>query len=348
MESITLPHLITCCGSDIINGALQRLRSVKYSGGYECARPSEEFEMAEVLAVTGSVITVATLAWQSSKRLHELVDALNNAPEAIAHTKFNLSSMQSTLETLRHTLDTEKSAAFEAALQGTRLADALEGSQQECDRFGKKIQTYTKHSKDTTVSKRDRFTLNFHESEINRFNGRLQDHRQVITLVLTSMNLYVSRCKTILSLLIRSRIISKSSSTDTQQLSERFTTQETELKALNTQLNNTLSHLQSLSLSTRTDENTATAAEDRDWNIHSILRLMSVCRDSISATSEAKPTNLKFGDHSADNSRFFEGVAGRVQRNVTQAHGNAVVTGGSTAARGQMDADTFKIMFGSH
>ncbi|KAF6217488.1 hypothetical protein HO133_006826 [Letharia lupina] len=332
MESITLPHLITCCASDIINGALQRLRSVKYSGGYECARPSEEFKMAEVLAVTGSVITVATLAWQSSKRLHELVDALNNAPEAIAHTKFNLSSMQSTLETLRHTLDTEKSAAFEAALQGTRLADALEGSQQECDRFGKKIQTYTKHSKDTTVSKRDRFTLNFHESEINRFNGRLQDHRQVITLVLTSMNL----------------IISKSSSTDTQQLSERFTTQETELKALNTQLNNTLSHLQSLSLSTRTDENTATAAEDRDWNIHSILRLMSVCRDSISATSEAKPTNLKFGDHSADNSRFFEGVAGRAQRNVTQAHGNAVVTGGSTAARGQMDADTFKIMFGSH
>ncbi|KAF6235194.1 hypothetical protein HO173_006388 [Letharia columbiana] len=287
--------------------------------------------MAE-LAVTGSVITVAALAWQSTKRLYGLVDALNKAPEAIAHTKFNLSSMQSTLETLRHTLDTEKSAAFEAALQGTRLADALEGSQQECDRFGKKIQTYTKHSKDTTVSKRDRFTLNFHETEINGFNGRLQDHRQVITLVLTSMNL----------------IISKSSSTDTQQLSERFTTQETELKALNTQLNNTLSHLQGLSLSTRTDENTATAAEDRDWNIHSILRLMSVCRDAISATSEAKPTNLKFGDHSADNSRFFEGVAGRAQRNVTQAHGNAVVTGGSTAARGQMDADTFKIMFGSH
>ena len=297
--------------------------------------------MAEVLAVTGSVITVATLAWQSSKRLHELVDALNNAPEAIAHTKFNLSSMQSTLETLRHTLDTEKSAAFEAALQGTRLADALEGSQQECDRFGKKIQTYTKHSKDTTVSKRDRFTLNFHESEINRFNGRLQDHRQVITLVLTSMNLYVSRCKTILSLLIRSRIISDSSSTEIQQLSERFTTQET-------QLNNTLSHLQSLSLSTGADENAATAAEDRDWNIQSISRLVSVCRDSISAISEAKPTNLKFGDSSADNSLFFEGVAGRAQRNVTQTHGNAVVTGGSTAARGQMDADTFKIMFGSH
>lgn len=331
MESITLPHLITCCASDIINGALQRLRSVKYSGGYECARPSEEFKMAE-LAVTGSVITVAALAWQSTKRLYGLVDALNNAPEAIAHTKFNLSSMQSTLETLRHTLDTEKSAAFEAALQGTRLADALEGSQQECDRFGKKIQTYTKHSKDTTVSKRDRFTLNFHESEINRFNGRLQDHRQVITLVLTSMNL----------------IISKSSSTDTQQLSERFTTQETQLKALNTQLNNTLSHLQSLSLSTGADENAATAAEDRDWNVQSISRLVSVCRDSISAISEAKPTNLKFGDHSADNSRFFEGVAGRAQRNVTQAHGNAIVTGGSTAARGQMDADTFKIMFGSH
>lgn len=154
--------------------------------------------MAEVLAVAGSVITVATLAWDSTKKLHGLVDALKDAPKAIAHTKFILSSMDSTLVTLKHTLDTEKSAAFEAALQGTRLADALEGSQQECDRFGKKFQTYTKHSKDTTVSKRDRFTLNIHESEINRFNDRLHDHQRFITLDLTSMILYVSRCKTIL------------------------------------------------------------------------------------------------------------------------------------------------------
>ena len=54
-----------------------------------------------------------------------------------------------------------------------------------------------------------------------------------------------------------------------------------------------------------------------------------------------------FRDVSADNSRYYEGIAGKAQGNVMQTHGKAVVTGGSTAARGQMDADTFRIMFGS-
>lgn len=138
-------------------------------------------------------------------------------------------------------------------------------------------------------------------------------------------------------------IISKSSSTDVQQLSERFTKQETELDTLILQLTQQLSDL---SPSNRPDENATTAADDRDWSISSISRLQSICQDSILATSEAKPIKQTFGDISADDSRFYQGIARTARGNVTQTHGKAVVTGGSTAARGQMDADTFKIMFG--
>ena len=119
--------------------------------------------------------------------------------------------------------------------------------------------------------------------------------------------------------------------------------QETELNASNMQRTQQLSDL---SLSSRVDENATAAADDHDRNIDSISRLQSICQDSILATSQAKPIKQSFGDVSADNSRFYEGIAGTAQGNVTQTHGKAVVTGGSTAARGQMDADTFEIMFG--
>ena len=153
--------------------------------------------------------------------------------------------------------------------------------------------------------------------------------------------------KNFLQRLTGSSILSKSSSTDIQQLSERFTGQEAELSTLNTQLTQQLRDLQSLSLSSRVDESATTAAEDRDWSINSISRLQSICQDAVSAVSEARPIKQTFGDVSTDNFRFYEGIAGKAQGNVTQVHGKAVVTGGSTTARGQMDADTFKFMFGN-
>ena len=97
--------------------------------------------------------------------------------------------MQSALETLRVNLDKQGPAASDLVLQDMRLADALKGAQQLCDRFRSKCETYTKHSKDTALSKRDRIIVNLHESDFNKFNSRLQDHRQVILLVTTSVNL---------------------------------------------------------------------------------------------------------------------------------------------------------------
>ena len=150
----------------------------------------------------------------------------------------------------------------------------------------------------------------------------------------------------ILQLLIGRRIVLKSSSTESQQLSERFARQETQLSAYNTQLNQTISDLQNLSISNPPNESAATA-EDRQWSINSLCALQSICQSARSAISDANPVKQQFGDVSTDDSRYFEGIAGKAQGNVTQTHGKAVVTGGSTAARGQMDADAFKIMFGN-
>ena len=149
--------------------------------------------MAEALSVTAGVISVATLAWESSKKLYELIDKLRVLPKAITHTKSILSITQNAIETLKVDLATGDSALFDAVLQRFRMAETLEGSRKECDALRQKIETYIKHSKDGTFGKRDRLTVSLHESEINRFNSRLRDHQQPITLVTTSMSLYVAR-----------------------------------------------------------------------------------------------------------------------------------------------------------
>ena len=151
--------------------------------------------------------------------------------------------------------------------------------------------------------------------------------------------------------LTSSRIISKTSSIDNHQLNERFTEQETQLSTLHTRLNQNLSELQGLPSSSIFEEGTtasATAAsEDHQWSIQSISRLLRVCQDSMSAISEARPTKLTFGDSIAHNSRTFEGVAGKAQGNVTRVHGNTLATGGSLAVKGQMDAESMRILFGT-
>ena len=55
----------------------------------------------------------------------------------------------------------------------------------------------------------------------------------------------------------------------------------------------------------------------------------------MSATLEASPIKLTFGDFSADDSRYYEGIAGNVPGNVIRVHEKAFVIGGRTAARGQ-------------
>ena len=47
--------------------------------------------MAETVGLTASVIAVATLAWKSSKTLYELLKDLDEVPEIISNTRYNLS-----------------------------------------------------------------------------------------------------------------------------------------------------------------------------------------------------------------------------------------------------------------
>lgn len=143
------------------------------------------------ISLAASVIAVATLAWQSTKAVYDVVDGLVDAPNVIADSKRLLSQTQNTLDTLKGTLTagTRTPGVLDSILQKIKLNSALESVQCLCNEFREKLMRYTSHSTDSRFGNRDRFTVSLHESKITRFNKQLGDCQRTISLVLVSINL---------------------------------------------------------------------------------------------------------------------------------------------------------------
>jgi hypothetical protein len=122
------------------------------------------------LSVTAGVIAIATVAWQSCKAAHCLVNALVEAPQAITRAKNSLIETQKTLGALGQTLTTTSESVLDPVLRTIQLDATLASTQHLCDEFTAAITRYTSHSTEERFSKRDRIMANFHESKITRLN----------------------------------------------------------------------------------------------------------------------------------------------------------------------------------
>ena len=69
------------------------------------------------------------------------------------------------------------------------LDETLKSAKRLCDEFAATITSFTNHSTEGKFSKRDRLTINFRESKINKFNRELGDCQRTISMVLVSINL---------------------------------------------------------------------------------------------------------------------------------------------------------------
>ena len=61
----------------------------------------------------------------------------------------------------------------------------------------------------------------------------------------------------------------------------------------------------------------------------------------------AKRTGQRFGDMKVEGSRAFQGIICTMQSGMEQSFGTLTATGDSTAAQGQMDANSLALMFGN-
>lgn len=145
------------------------------------------------LSITANVIAVATLAWQSCKSVHGLIDGLADAPRFIADSKSVLSETRNTLDSLKGMLEmhAQTPSVLGHALQKISLDFALQSTQRLCDEFSHTIAMYTSRSTDSTLARRDRLAVNLHESKFNKLNKQLGDCQQTISLALASIILFV-------------------------------------------------------------------------------------------------------------------------------------------------------------
>jgi hypothetical protein len=141
------------------------------------------------LSVTASVIAIATLALQSCKAAYNVVDGLAEAPQSIARSRISLTETQKTVDALHQALITGSEPILNSVLRSIELDETLKSVQRLCDKFATYITNFTRHSTDGKFSKRDRMTVDFHESKIRNLDRELGDCQQTLSMVLVSINL---------------------------------------------------------------------------------------------------------------------------------------------------------------
>ena len=142
--------------------------------------------MADPLSITASVVTVAGLAYCSSKSLYDLISTIHNAPQTFLDLNHSLLALSQSLKLLESNLTHEnvarKSKSQIACLQ--QVKPTLEGCNRACVDFQKKMEELTSHSKDGKRSFRDSVKLSFHGKSVADFRVRLSDWKESLSIAL--------------------------------------------------------------------------------------------------------------------------------------------------------------------
>ncbi|KAG4271268.1 hypothetical protein FPRO04_11191 [Fusarium proliferatum] len=146
---------------------------------------------AEVVGLAASVITIADVAYKSSKRLYELIDGFQTASKTLSDLHTDLSSLEQLLQSLKNVLgntdDESLSDEMRKCLQ--HLKPSMVACYEVCDDFSAKVMQITSHSTENHVSWRDKLQLQFEEKGIQAFQFRLTAHKTTINIVLGLVNI---------------------------------------------------------------------------------------------------------------------------------------------------------------
>jgi hypothetical protein len=148
---------------------------------------------AEALGLTASVISIATLAYDSSKRLYDIITGIQQAPKTLSDLRADLTAVQQLLQSLTSTLEGTNDTALSDGLR-TFLQDlnpSIEACKTACDEFAARLTKITSHSREGNLSLIDKVQLQLKEKDITIFKYRLGSHKSTINVALVLANLYV-------------------------------------------------------------------------------------------------------------------------------------------------------------
>lgn len=156
------------------------------------ANESHVAAMVEPFGVATGVLGIAMSALHVARKLKELIDGIQGAPEAVKALSKDLHALQGVLEALNSLLEdsrsTEKRLCAEAM---PALEPHLENCTTTLDSIFMAIARHTKPSGDPKKSKWSGFIWSFREKEILTLQNRLTTYKMSLDLAVSVANLYV-------------------------------------------------------------------------------------------------------------------------------------------------------------
>ncbi|KAH8595153.1 hypothetical protein B0O99DRAFT_464348, partial [Bisporella sp. PMI_857] len=142
--------------------------------------------MADPVGLAASVITIAALAYDSSKKLFELINAFQDISPALSDLCVDLETVQRLLQSLEDALKGTNDAILSDGLKKCLedLKPSMEACSKACGEFVAKLEEKTSHSTKDRVSRRDKVRLLFEEKSIAAFKCRLGSHKLTINIAL--------------------------------------------------------------------------------------------------------------------------------------------------------------------
>jgi hypothetical protein len=143
--------------------------------------------MADPLSITASVITVAGLAYSSTKGLYQTISEIHDAPVVFTHLKTDVETLCGIIHSLERELSKSNTDAGLSELQKANLREikpTLTACRNACDAFKSKIDKLMRHSSDSHTSSRDRLKLLFQDKEIAAFQARLGTYKSTLAIAI--------------------------------------------------------------------------------------------------------------------------------------------------------------------
>jgi hypothetical protein len=151
------------------------------------------FDMAGPLGIAAAVTGITVAAIKSAQKLLQFIEAIQEAPVAIANIKEDLKAFDAILRSLDKALqDPQLSHELKANIQNGILQSAVQGCDKLCTKFDTNLKHWMKHSTEDKTFWWDRVRAGYlGETKTNTFRAQLSICKATISMALNTSTLYV-------------------------------------------------------------------------------------------------------------------------------------------------------------
>jgi Fungal N-terminal domain of STAND proteins len=148
--------------------------------------------MADPLSIVAAVTGITVAAIKSVQKLLQFIEAIQEAPVAIANIREDLQAVDTILRCLNRALqDPQLSDVLKTKWNGT-LQSAVQSCQDLSIEFSTVLQHWMKHSTENKTFWSDRVKVGyFGETKMNKFRAKLSKCKATVSMALETSNLYI-------------------------------------------------------------------------------------------------------------------------------------------------------------